>query len=473
MIAAHTVAQIREREAELMARLPDGVLMQRAATGLATYCARVLNGTYGARIVLLVGGGNNGGDALWAGAKLARRGAQVDAVLLRADRTHAEGLAAFHECGGRIRSDGEATHVIPAADVVIDGIYGIGGRPGLDDVSACLATLAAESAGLVVAVDVPSGIDPDTGETPAGHVLADITVTFGTHKVGLLVDPGRSAGGHVEFVDIGLDRSDPVAESLEDVDVRGMLPRPNRDSDKYRRGVVGVIAGSAQYRGAAVLAVGGAVSGGAGMVRFIGSGEVADGVRARWPEAIVSDAVESAGRVQAWTVGSGIGAGRLAEAKAALDSGVPVLVDADGLQHLPERFEVPALLTPHAGELARMLSVGRIDVESRRLYYAHEAAKRWNATVLLKGSTTVTAALDGRVRVNATGTSALATAGSGDVLAGLCGSLLATGMDPFDAASVGAHVHGLAGQGAAVHDGYPSAGNVVDALPQVLAACRR
>jgi hydroxyethylthiazole kinase-like uncharacterized protein yjeF len=471
MIVAHTVEEIRAAEAALMARLPDGALMQRAASGLAAICARVLNSPYGARIVMLVGGGNNGGDALWAGAKLATRGARVDAVLLRPDRAHGEGLAAFKAAGGRVATD-NAFALIERSDVVIDGIYGIGGRPGLDDASARLAAHAHENAGLVIAVDVPSGIDPDSGESPGASVIADITVTFGTYKTGLLVDPGAAAAGRVELVDIGLRSylGTPVAEALVDDEVAELLPVPGRNADKFRRGVVGVLAGSEEYRGAAVLAAGGAVRGGAGMVRFAGSDVVANGVRARWPEVVVSDTVENTGRVQSWVAGPGLGDEGARGVEAVVRSGLSALIDADGLRSIPSRFTAPTLLTPHAGELAGLLDVERSDVEARRLHYARSAAERWQATVLLKGSTTIVVAPGGRTRVNRTGTSALATAGSGDVLAGLAGALLASGLSPLDAGSVAAHIHGLAGQLAARLSGYPTATDILEALPVVLAS---
>ncbi|NDL57534.1 NAD(P)H-hydrate dehydratase [Phytoactinopolyspora sp. XMNu-373] len=461
-----------------MATLPESALMQRAAAGLAAVCARVLGGPYGSRVVLLVGGGDNGGDALWAGARLAHRGASVDAVLLRHDRVHPAGLAAFRRAGGRVVSSAdvpltpETQRAIARADLVLDGMLGIGGRGGLRDDAARLADAAAAEAGLVVAVDLPSGVEPDTAELTGPHVRADVTVTFGTHKLAILADPAAQVAGHVEFVDIGLAPylPEPVAGMLEPVDVAEMLPAPERNSDKYRRGVLGLLAGSAQFRGAAVLAAGGAAEGGAGMVRFVGPDEVATQVLNRWPEVVTSADVADTGRVQAWAVGSGLGDGRAAEVAAVLDTGLPVLVDADGLRHLPETLDGRALLTPHAGELARMMDADRGDVEAHRLRYVQAAARRWNATVLLKGSTTLVAAPDGRIRVNPTGTPALATAGSGDVLSGLAGALLATGMEPFDAGSAAAYIHGLAGQAAAEGSGLPSASAVLDALPAVLAA---
>ncbi|NED94364.1 NAD(P)H-hydrate dehydratase [Phytoactinopolyspora alkaliphila] len=479
-----------------MATLPDGALMQRAAAGLAAVCARILRGAdnaspgmdwrgggqvtrparggpYGARVVLLVGSGDNGGDALWAGARLARRGARVDAVVLRHDRVHESGLSAFLDAGGRVLSDDDgpltpaAEQAVRKADIVLDGILGIGGKGGLRDDAAYLAALASADAGLVIAVDLPSGIDADTGETPGAHVRADVTVTFGTHKVGLLIDPAAEAAGHIELVDIGLGPylPRPAVEMLEHGDVAARIPVPGRHADKYRRGVLGMLAGSTRYRGAALLSVGGAVHGGAGMVRYAGPREVSAMVLERWPEAVTAPDVEHTDRVQAWAVGSGLGDDRGDEAEAALASGLPVLVDADGLRHLPAELTCPALLTPHAGELARMLDVDRGDVEARRLHHAREAARRWGATVLLKGSTTLVVSPDGRVRVNSTGTPALATAGSGDVLAGLGGALLAAGLDPLDAGSVAAHIHGVAGQVAAGTAGQPAASDVLDAVP--------
>ena len=475
MIGVHSVADVRAAENELMSRLPDGALMQRAVAGLTSTVARILGGPYGARVAVLAGAGNNGGDALWAGARLARRGARVEAVLVRPERAHAEGLAALRASGGRVIADPEsaaATAAVRGADLVLDGILGLGGRGELDDDAADLAEAAHDHAGLVVAVDLPSGVMPDSGATPGRHVVADVTVTFGTGKVALVVDPAAAAAGSVHTIDIGLGPylPEPDIEVLEPDDVAALLPRPGRESDKYARGVIGVLAGSQQYTGAGVLAVGGAVRGGAGMVRYCGPDAVAAGVRSRWPDVIVSPDVESTGRVQAWAVGSGLGSRRPDQVPA---QGVPVLVDADALAALPARFDRPALLTPHAGELARMLGVDRGLVEARRLRHARLAAERWNATVLLKGSTTLVVAPDGRVRVNPTGTSALATAGTGDVLAGLAGSLLAAGLTPLDAGSVAAYAHGEAGRLAAAAAGYPSADDVLHHLPVAVRSLRR
>ncbi|MFF2844943.1 NAD(P)H-hydrate dehydratase [Streptomyces sp. NPDC058001] len=468
MRTAYSVETVRAAERELMGRLPEGALMQRAAAGLAATCADLQGGVYGTRTTLLVGSGDNGGDALYAGARLARRGAAVTAALLTPDRTHTPALTAFLRAGGRVSTDPESD--IAAAGLVLDGIVGIGGKGGLRPRAAELAHAAHRSDAVVVAVDLPSGVEADTGEVHGDAVRADVTVTFGTYKPALLIDPAREYAGAVRLVEIGLDLpAEPELAAFQYADVARLLPVPGAESDKYRRGVVGIVAGSARYPGAAVLAVAGALRGGAGAVRYVGSR--ADAVIARFPEALVSEGPPSkAGRVQAWVVGPGIGddADAVAEVLAA---DVPVLVDADGLR-LADRAVVrgrtaPTLLTPHAGEAAALLGVERAEVEGARLGAVRELAGRYGAAVLLKGSTTLVVGVGGTgvVRVNPTGTAWLATAGSGDVLSGLAGSLLAAGMEAGEAGAAAAYLHGLAGRLAA--DGAPvGAHDVADALPR-------
>ncbi|MEU4453651.1 NAD(P)H-hydrate epimerase [Nocardioides sp. NPDC023903] len=447
-----------------MASLPEGALMQRAAAGLAYAVighlrGRGLGGAYGKRVVLLVGSGDNGGDALYAGAMLARRGARVEAWLL-SDRAHVGGLAALRAAGG-ILSSGCPTSLTAnvAADVVVDGIVGIGGKPGLrPDAEEALALLAGIP---VVSVDTPSGVCVDTGEVDGAHVTADLTVTFGTYKPCHLLDPAASACGKVELVDIGLDLPAPVIESLEAADVAALMPRPAPDVHKYSRGVVGLRVGSATYPGAALLAVAGANTGLAGMVRYVGT--ASEWVKRHNPE-VVGD-----GQTQAWVVGSGSADGANSALAFARASGVPLVIDADSLRALNGPLGVPAILTPHAGELATLIREDRGDVEARPLHYARLAAQRFDAVVLLKGRRTTIASPDPDtpVRVNTTGTSWLATAGSGDVLGGLIGSLLAAGLAPIDAASAGAWLHGAAATLAS--DGGPvTASGVAAAIPAVI-----
>jgi ADP-dependent NAD(P)H-hydrate dehydratase / NAD(P)H-hydrate epimerase len=413
--AAHTVDVVRTAERALMAEVPDGTLMQRAAAGLAATCAQLLGRCYGARVVVLAGSGDNGGDALYAGARLAGRGADVVAVAA-GSQLHAGGTAELRGRGGRVlaaaippgESVGPGQQVAPgsggtsgtsrspasaaaaviapdtaaaiaAADLIIDGLTGIGGRGGLREPAASLARLAAQarrSNALVVAVDLPSGVDADTGEVSGPAVAADATVTFGTLKPGLLVDPGASHAGTVELVDIGLGPylPAPAVVSLQAADVAAILPEPSAESDKYRRGVLGLLAGSEQYTGAAVLSAGGAIRAGAGMVRLISAAPAVAAVRLRWPEVVLTtydpahaaDGLKTAGRVQAYTVGPGLGTDATAHELLAhvLASDLPVLVDADGLTVLSDHLDLlprhaPTLITPHAGELAACTTPGR------------------------------------------------------------------------------------------------------------------
>ncbi|MFJ3791785.1 NAD(P)H-hydrate dehydratase [Kitasatospora sp. NPDC090091] len=481
---AHRVEQVRAAEAELMARLPEGVLMQRAAAGLAATCARLLTRrrgrVYGSRVVVLAGSGDNGGDALYAGAALARRGARVSAVLLAPERAHTGGLAALRAAHGRVVLDQEVGLAdFSRADLVLDGIVGIGGRGGLRAGAAPYARAARR--GPVVAVDVPSGVDADTGEVAGVALRADVTVCFGTYKPGLLIDPGAAYAGAVQLVGIGLDLPPADVSALQHPSAAELLPEPGAESDKYRRGVVGVAAGSATYPGAALLAVAGALHGGAGAVRYVGT--AAEEVVRRFPETLVTEGGPAgAGRVQAWVVGPGGGEGARQALAEALASDVPVLVDADGLTELgrlgPGALAgrtAPTLLTPHTGEAARLLAGAdggapppADELAAARLATARRLAAAYRATVLLKGSTTVVADPGGAARVNPSGTSWLATAGSGDVLAGLAGSLLAAGLPVLDAASVAAYLHGLAGRHAAGTPGAPiTALQVAAALPAV------
>jgi ADP-dependent NAD(P)H-hydrate dehydratase / NAD(P)H-hydrate epimerase len=521
MRSAHAVSDVRAAERALMALVPDGALMQRAAAGLASVCAGMLDRVYGARIVVLAGRGDNGGDALFAGARLASRGGRVTAVAVGTD-VHRAGAAALRQAGGLVVGPAdagvgtetaignsvaaEAATAIAGADLIIDGILGIGGRGGLREPAATMAGLtaaAAEAGAVVVAADLPSGVDADSGVVAGTAIRADVTVTFGTIKPGLLIDPGASYAGIVQLVDIGLRphlTAVPAVEAMQSADVAALLPRPSAESDKYRRGVVGVVAGSQRYTGAAVLSVGAAIRGGAGMVRLVSAKPAADVVRQHWPEAVISvvdpggpaeaaagadagavgaAAIEAAGRVQAWVAGPGLGTGEDAAdlLAAVLATPLPVLVDADGLTVLAGRRELlsaragaSTLLTPHAGELARLTGGDHDEIEANRLDSARRAAAELGVTILLKGSTTVVATPDREepAFVNPTGTSWLATAGSGDVLSGLAGALLAQGIHPArTAAAVAAFLHGLAARLAA--KGAPvGAGDVVAAIPAAI-----
>jgi hydroxyethylthiazole kinase-like uncharacterized protein yjeF len=485
--AAYDADTVRAAEQPLLDSLPGGTLMQRAATALARRCADLLGGCYGSRVVLLVGSGGNGGDALYAGARLARRGARVDALLV-SDHALAPAVDALHEAGGRSRPAADVDGLLGAADLVVDGMVGIGATGELRPAMAVLARLAASSGAMVVAVDVPSGVDASTGAVAGDAVRADVTVTFGALKPGLVISPGAEYAGRVELVDIGLDLPAPSVTLLDADDVAALLPEPHGETDKYGRGVVGVVAGSDTYTGAAQLVVGGALAAGAGMVRYAGVAHPAEIVRHRWPEAVITvvepgdgAGVVAAGRVQAWVVGSGLGtddkAGDIVEA--VLGTDVPVLVDADAVSWLAGHRSVlkhrtaPTLLTPHAGEFARLMDLDRVDVEAHRFDHVRRAAEALGVTILLKGTTTLVADPTGDVRVNTAATAYLATAGSGDTLSGICGTLLAAGCSPLDAGSAGAFLHGLAGLLACGSPAAPIVGaQIADHVPAAIRVVR-
>ncbi|MDI9918836.1 NAD(P)H-hydrate dehydratase [Rhodococcus sp. IEGM 1379] len=457
----YTVDQVRDAEAPLLATLPDGVLMRRAAFGLARVVAdelRVHTGSLTYRsVTLLVGSGDNGGDALWAGAYLRKRGVVVRAILLDPARAHKQGLDAFLRAGGRVATD------LGEPDLVVDGIVGISGRGALrPDAAAVVAQVRCP----IVAVDLPSGVDANTGAVCGPAVTAAVTVTFGALKpVHVLASPRC---GRVELIDIGLDLGEPDFQSLEPSEVGALWPVPGPGDDKYSQGVVGVIAGSDRYPGAGVLCTGAAVTSTSGLVRFAGPG--ASEVLSRFPEVVASNTFEEAGRVQAWVVGPGMGtdAGAAALLELVLATDVPVVVDADGLTLLAQdpdlvrRRAAPTLLTPHAGEFARL--AGR-EVGADRVSATRELASDLGVSVLLKGHTTVIADLDGRVLVSDAGGSWASTAGSGDVLSGVIGALLASGLTPLEAAAVGARAHALAANLAAAGGMADVAGAPISASP--------
>jgi hydroxyethylthiazole kinase-like uncharacterized protein yjeF len=435
----YTGDEIREAEAPLLASLPDGGLMRRAAYGLATAIVRELilltGGISGRRVCAVVGSGDNGGDALWASTFLRRRGVAAVAVLLNPERTHKAALAAFTRAGGRV-----VENVPAATDLVIDGVVGISGSGPLRPNA---AEVFAEVSAPVVAVDIPSGIDAQTGGVDGPHVHASLTVTFGGLKpVHALGDCGR-----VELVDIGLDLPPSDVLGFDAADVAARWPMPGPTDDKYTQGVTGILAGSATYPGAAVLCTGAAVAATSGMVRYAGS--AGPQVLSHWPEVIAAQSASASGRVQAWAVGPGLGTDDTGAAALwfALETDLPVIVDADALTILAAHPDLvtgrtaPTVLTPHAGEFARLAGAPPGD---DRVAATRKLADRLGVTVLLKGNVTVIAEPGGPVYLNSAGQSWAATAGSGDVLSGMLGALLAAGLPAVEAAAAAAFVHARA-----------------------------
>jgi ADP-dependent NAD(P)H-hydrate dehydratase / NAD(P)H-hydrate epimerase len=486
MIQAYSVEQVREAEEALLAQTPDGELMRRASTGLAEVLRARAEQLDARRLVVLVGPGNNGGDALHAAAMVSDGLAVV--VVQVASRPHPGGARAVADAGVPVHVlDRDATQVpedvrtaLAEADLVVDGLLGIGGTPGLRGAMAAVVDAIGEHA-YVVAVDLPSGADPAGRTRLEDAVFADETVTFGVPKPVHLLPATEPAVGRLTVVDIGLTLDVPPAvERLDFDDVRALWPVPGADDDKYSRGVLGVVAGGETFPGAAVLCTVSAVEAGVGMVRYLGPPTPTGLVLRAVPEAVTRP-----GRVQAWVLGPGLdpedtsvrGRVQVRTARRALESDDPCVVDAGALDLLSGRRAAPTLLTPHAGELARLLSrlvggpeVERATVQADPVRHARIAAEVTGAVVLLKGATTVVVGPGAHdpVRVQADAPAWLATAGSGDVLAGLTGALLASGLDPLDAAPLAALVHGVAGDRA--NPGGPvRALAVAHALPRTVA----
>lgn len=505
MRRAFDVASVRTAEAAAIAEVGDRELMLRAANGLAALVRGVLQagrgGLSNARVVLLVGVGNNGGDALFAGAALAGRGVRVEAISVFG-RMHEDGLAALRAAGGRVRmledeSDlGQATAAVRDADVVVDGILGIGGHGALPEPAATLVRAADSGSAFRVAVDVPSGVDPDTGaiENPDATFTADLTVTFGALKPGLVAAPGRGNAGAVEIVDIGLAPylpPVPMARVLQHGDLGEYVAEPGAGDHKYSRGVVGIVAGSQKYPGAGLLTVGGARHSGVGMVRFADRGDgVADIVIRTFPDVVLQH--EQPGedpRVSAWVVGPGLGEARSDERwlHRVLAADVPVLLDADALrlyagssevrEQVRSRVQRGALtvLTPHTGEFAAMFPAL---AGSGRIAATRAAAQETGCLVVLKGSGTVVAGAKGAAYLDPMAAHELATAGSGDVLSGLLGGFLAhraarqSSTESARCVAAAVYVHGLAARLAAAGRRPVVATDISAHIPDAIAALR-
>ncbi|OYN87609.1 NAD(P)H-hydrate epimerase [Parenemella sanctibonifatiensis] len=445
-----SVAEIRAAEEAAMAAEPGGPdrgtadLMLRAAEALAQLVWQELDGRPEARVLLLVGPGNNGGDGLWAAQRLLQRGVRVSCWRTAPD-VHVEGWAAATKAGLTEIDAAEAIAVLPSVDLAIDAVFGIGARPGLPDPVATWAAAASDIGTPVVAVDLPSGLAADQVGADASHVRAAITVTFGAAKLCHLAQPAASACGRLEVVDLDLGLPPAQVRAVEPHDVATRWPVPGPLDDKYRRGVAGIDAGSGRYPGAGILATTGALYAGAGMVRFLGPEQAAQAISLRMPSVTIGP-----GRVQAMLLGSGWGdrADARKRIAAALELDIPLVLDADALRSLPDSGLANCLLTPHAGELAAMLDIGRTDVTGDPIAAVRRAAIRTGATVLLKGATQYVAGPggdgdDGRVDLAVPGPAWTGQAGSGDTLAGMAATLLASGLTPRWAALVAASMQAM------------------------------
>ena len=483
-----TAAEMRAADQAIARALgvPTLRLMETAGAGVADVVRREIAGVAG-EVVIVCGGGSNGGDGFVAARHLARPGLPVR-VLLAAPRAKIRGdaaaaLAALEAAGGAVIEEGsgwldEAIWRRRLGDAplaaVVDAIFGTGFHGPVRDVPAAAVAAMNAAGGRKIAIDVPSGLDADTGRSVGAVFRADVTATMGARKLGLCI--GESAPvGRVEVVDLGLPVEGVVGRVrcrlLDAPGIAARLPGRNPDAHKGSKGHVLVVAGSAGKTGAAFLTGTAALRSGAGLVTVASTAagqaaldaKVVELMTARHSESEEIEPVAAAqtierlaGKAQAVALGPGIPTGegmRAVVRELAWRLTVPMVIDADGLNALGTdaadilaRARAPRVLTPHPGEMGRLLGLSIAEVQDDRIGRARALALASKAVVVLKGAHTIVAAPGGDVFINPAATSALATAGSGDVLTGVVGALLARGLDALSAAQVGVYVHGAAGE---------------------------
>ena len=461
--------------------IPGGVLMERAGAQMARVS---LERFAPRRTVVVSGGGNNGGDGFVIARELHRSG--VDVAVL-ATKTEYEGdpatnLEILENLGVQFIAQEDLDAELRAADLIVDALLGTGFSGEVREKEAGIIQQMNSVRAPVLAVDVPSGVDGTTGEVQGVAVSADLTVCAHATKVGCVISPGREHSGEVIAVDIGIPPEADVVPSLVWTDaasLRGKIPRNAEPAHKYSAGALLVVAGSRGTTGAPVMVVKGAQRAGCGIVFLATSEGAASAVDLALTEALVygvaedeggymksralGEILEHAGRTSALVMGPGTGTGdegrRLLEG-ILREVELPVLLDADAITNLAgtdvlARREAPTVITPHAGELGRLLGSGAKEVSARRLDSARNAAEQHRCCVLLKGSDTLVVEGE-RVAVNSTGNVALAAAGTGDVLSGVIGALLSRGMDTYEAARAGAWVHGRAAELWLEETGWPA-----------------
>jgi NAD(P)H-hydrate epimerase len=482
-------------------------LMENAGREVARAAASVAGGAYGSRAVLVCGKGNNGGDGLVAARHLQRRGVRVTVLMMEAAADLREPASVNFEraaaCGVRVRpfSRSLLARELARADVAIDAIFGTGFRGFPEEDWAAAIGGLNEAGTAVVAVDIPSGVNGETGAVEGEAVWADVTVTFGAAKTGVVLLPGAERAGIVEVVDIGFP-DDLIASDLwlmEEDDVVSLLPARELETHKRASGYALVIGGSRLMTGAVCLAAAAAYRAGAGLVTVAVPQSILPVVQSAIREATFLPLPET----EAGTVApeaNDVIEERLAQADAvALGPGMtredatagfirdlvrscpaPIVLDADGLNAFAGRAadladrRADLVLTPHAGEFARLSGGTAHDVEADRVGHVRSLAAETKSTVLLKGTRTLVGSPEGQVRVNPTGGPFLATGGTGDVLTGVIVALLARGLSPADAASAGAFVHGRAGTLAAARTGEgTTAGDVLEQIAEAVGEVRR
>lgn len=494
-----TVSQMRSLE-EAAGRLgvSERALMEEAGLAAAQEAWMSVGAQEGRGISVLVGPGNNGGDGLVAAKHLASWGATVAVYLLRPRPADSELWTPIVDADiatSTVEDDPGLERLarwLGESSCVIDALLGTGAaRPIEGDLAAVLARLAEARSGSaaprLIALDLPTGVDPDTGRADPATVAADQTIAFGFRKVGLLQMPGASLAGDVVTVDIGIPRdagsADLPFEELDFRSVQALLPKRPNDAHKGTFGRAVVAAGSRRYPGAARLASEAAARTGAGLTALATPAVVQPLVAPAIPDVIHEPLPSAAGAMRgseaarallralpeadSLLLGPGLSHTPAVEefvrsVLAGLSSAAPSLrglvLDADALNVLAATagwpdlltaLEVPRVLTPHPGEMARLIGASTLEVQSDRLGVALLQARRSRSVVILKGACTVVASPDGRARISSAASSGLAKGGTGDVLAGLVAGLLAQGIEAFDAASAAVYLHSEAGRAAA------------------------
>ncbi len=489
-------AQMRASDAWAIDELgiPSLDLMERAGAGLADLVVqRVPEG----RVAVVCGKGNNGGDGLVA-ARILRSGGRPVDVLLTGETAELTGDPA--ENLRRLPGDPPAPftpEALAGADVIVDALLGTGfsGSPR-EPVAGAIRAINASPAD-VVAADVPSGVDASSGVVDGEAVRAGATATFHSAKLGLWVSPGKEHAGEIRVIDIGIPPGAPgeTTSGLIGPAVRDEVPRRHAGSTKFSEGAVLVVGGSAGLTGAPSLAAASAARAGAGYVtvcvpaslRLVFELRLLEVMKRALPDrdgSLGPDAADAilgaAERADALVLGPGFGRAdatmELARDVAAR-APLPLLLDADGLNAHAGRLkalasrQAPTVLTPHAGELARLMETDSASVDRARLHHARAAAAMGRCVVVLKGDDTIVAEPGGRIAVSPGGGAGLATAGTGDVLSGVTGAMLAKGLHPFTAACAAVWLHSRAGILAARRRGADGmiAGDVIEELPHVLA----
>jgi hydroxyethylthiazole kinase-like uncharacterized protein yjeF len=474
--------------------VPSLDLMERAGEGLARVIAQRAPA---GRIAIVCGKGNNGGDGLVAARLLRAAGREIEVLAVwPPESLQGDAQEQVRRLPGPAPAAFEPER-LDGANAIVDALLGTGSTGAPRDPAAGAIEAINAAAAPVVAADVPSGVDASTGEVAGPAVRAAATATFHRAKPGLWIDPGKAHAGEVHVIDIGIPSGGPAKPEIGLIDdaVLDDIPRRAADSTKFTSGTVVVIGGSTGLTGAPTMSALAAMRSGAGYVTVAAPAELEVAFSVRLLEAMtvglpsgdgaltaeaVEPALEAIGRADAVVLGPGLGrrAGAQAFAREMLERiEVPLVIDADGLnalagvfpEHLSQR-RWPTVLTPHAGELGRLLDVESAEIARHRLAHARDAAARSHAIVVLKGDDTLVVAPTGQVAISRGGAPALATAGTGDVLSGVMAAMLAKGLPPVHAACAAVHAHVRAGRLAAVPHGADGviASDVIQALPGAL-----